>query len=103
MVTPEIVRDALKDVQDPELMMGILDLGLVYDVACEGPQGSDVTVTMTLTSPMCPVGPMFKQAVQSKVEAIEGVTTSNVEITFSPPWDPRTMASEDVKLALGIW
>jgi metal-sulfur cluster biosynthetic enzyme len=46
---------------------------------------------------------MFKQAVQSKVESVEGVKSANVEITFSPPWDPRTMASEDVKLALGIW
>ncbi len=56
MVTAELVRDALKDVQDPELFMGILDLGLVYDVVCEGPSGEDVTVTMTLTSPMCPGG-----------------------------------------------
>ena len=103
MVTSELVREALKDVEDPELGMGILDLGLVYDVACEGPQGQDVTVTMTLTSPMCPVGPMFKQAVQSKVESVDGVKSANVEITFSPPWDPRTMASEDVKMALGIW
>jgi metal-sulfur cluster biosynthetic enzyme len=103
MVTAETVREALKEVEDPELMMGILDLGLVYDVVCEGSQGEDVTVTMTLTSPMCPVGPMFKQAVQSKVESVEGVKNANVEITFNPPWDPRTMASEDVKLALGIW
>jgi metal-sulfur cluster biosynthetic enzyme len=103
MVTPEVVREALKDVEDPELMMGILDLGLVYDVVCEGTSGEDVTVTMTLTSPMCPVGPMFKQAVLSKVESVEGVKNATVDITFSPPWDPRTMASEDVKLALGIW
>ncbi|HEY0393771.1 MAG TPA: metal-sulfur cluster assembly factor [Candidatus Elarobacter sp.] len=103
MVTAEVVREALKEVEDPELMMGILDLGLVYDVVCEGAQGEDVTVTMTLTSPMCPVGPMFKQAVQSKVESVEGVKNASVEITFNPPWDPRTMASEDVKLALGIW
>ena len=103
MVTTETVREALKEVEDPELMMGILDLGLVYDVVCEGAQGEDVTVTMTLTSPMCPVGPMFKQAVLSKVESVEGVKKANVEITFSPPWDPRTMATEDVKLALGIW
>ncbi len=103
MVTVETVREALKDVEDPELMMGILDLGLVYDVVCEGPEGRDVTVTMTLTSPMCPVGPMFKQAVLSKVESVEGVKNATVDITFDPPWDPRTMASEDVKLALGIW
>jgi metal-sulfur cluster biosynthetic enzyme len=103
MVTAEIVREALKDVDDPELNMGILDLGLVYDVVCEGPSGEDVTVTMTLTSPMCPVGPMFKQAVLSKVESVDGVKNATVDITFSPPGDPKTMASEDVKLALGIW
>jgi len=103
MVTTEAVREALKEVEDPELNLGILDLGLVYDVTCEGESGEDVTVLMTLTSPMCPVGPMFKQAVQSKVESVDGVKKANVEITFSPPWDPRTMASEDVKLALGIW
>jgi metal-sulfur cluster biosynthetic enzyme len=103
MVTAELVREALKDVDDPELNMGILDLGLVYDVVCEGAAGEDVTVTMTLTSPMCPVGPMFKQAVLSKVESVEGVKNATVDITFNPPWDPRTMASEDVKLALGIW
>ena len=103
MVTQEIVRTALAEVQDPELMLGIIDLGLVYDVVLEGDANQDVTVVMTLTSPMCPVGPMFKQAVQSKVESVEGVKSANVEITFSPPWDPRTMASEDVKLALGIW
>jgi metal-sulfur cluster biosynthetic enzyme len=103
MVTAEVVREALAEVQDPELNMGILDLGLVYDVVCEGASGEDVTVTMTLTSPMCPVGPMFKQAVLSKVESVEGVKNATVDITFNPPWDPKTMASEDVKLALGIW
>jgi metal-sulfur cluster biosynthetic enzyme len=103
MVTVEVVREALKEVQDPELHMGIIELGLIYDVAVEGPEGQDVNVVMTLTSPMCPVGPMFKAAVQSKVESVEGVKNANVDITFNPPWDPKTMASEDVKLALGIW
>ena len=58
---------------------------------------------MTLTSPMCPVGPMFKQAVQSKVEGVEGVKNATVEITFNPPWDPKTMASEDVKAGARHW
>lgn len=102
MVTQEAVREALKDVQDPELHMGILELGLVYDVAVDE-DGKDVTVVMTLTSPMCPVGPMFTQAVQSKVEGIDGVERCKVDLTFSPPWDPKTMASDDVKVALGIW
>jgi metal-sulfur cluster biosynthetic enzyme len=103
MVTQEIVREALKEVQDPELMLGIIDLGLVYDVVVEGDTGQDVTVVMTLTSPMCPVGPMFTQAVQSKVEGIDGVDRCKVDLTFSPPWDPKTMASDDVKNQLGIW
>ena len=103
MVTQEIVREALASVQDPELNMGILELGLVYDVLVEGDAGQDVTVVMTLTSPMCPVGPMFTQAVQSKVEGLDGVERCKVDLTFSPPWDPRTMASDDVKTMLGIW
>jgi metal-sulfur cluster biosynthetic enzyme len=103
MVTQEIVREALKEVQDPELMLGIVELGLVYDVVVEGDAGQDVTVVMTLTSPMCPVGPMFTQSVQSKVEAIDGVDRCKVDLTFSPPWDPKTMASDDVKNQLGIW
>jgi metal-sulfur cluster biosynthetic enzyme len=103
MVTEERVREALTEVQDPELHMGILELGLVYDVNVEGPEGEDVNVVMTLTSPMCPVGPMFKQSVQSKVESIDGVKNVKVDITFTPPWDPKTMASDDVKVALGIW
>lgn len=103
MPTVEQVRTALEDVQDPELHLGILELGLVYDIAVEGDAADEVTVTMTLTSPMCPVGPMFREAVHSKVAGLEGVTRANVEITFTPPWDPRTMASDDVKVQLGIW
>jgi metal-sulfur cluster biosynthetic enzyme len=103
MPTVDVVRQALEDVEDPELHMGIIDLGLVYDVTCEGLEGEDVTVLMTLTSPMCPVGPMFKESVHSKVSSLEGVKTAKVEITFTPPWDPRTMASDDAKVLLGIW
>jgi metal-sulfur cluster biosynthetic enzyme len=102
MVTQEIVREALAEVQDPELHMGIMELGLVYDVLVEE-DGKDVTVVMTLTSPMSPVGPMFTQAVQSKVEGLDGVDRCKVDLTFSPPWDPKTMASDDVKNQLGIW
>jgi metal-sulfur cluster biosynthetic enzyme len=103
MPTVEQVRDALKEVRDPEINLPILDLGLVYDVSTEGEHGEHVTVVMTLTSPMCPVGPMFKQNVEDAVRAIEGVKSVTVDITFSPPWDPREMATEDVKVMLGIW
>jgi metal-sulfur cluster biosynthetic enzyme len=103
MPTQDQVHEALKDVEDPELNIGIIDLGLVYGVDVRGDRNEDVTVTMTLTSPMCPVGPMFKAAVESKVLSLEGVERAAVEITFTPPWDPRTMASDDAKVQLGIW
>ena len=103
MATVEQIRESLTDVKDPELNLGILELGLVYDISVEGENGEHVTVTMTLTSPMCPVGPMFKQSVEDHVRAVDGVQSANVEITFTPPWDPRTMASDDVKAMLGIW
>ncbi|MDQ2872794.1 MAG: iron-sulfur cluster assembly protein [Candidatus Eremiobacteraeota bacterium] len=103
MPTVDQVRDALKEVKDPELDMGILDLGLVYDISAEGENHEHVTVVMTLTSPMCPVGPMFKKSVEDKVKSLDGVKTTTVDITFTPPWDPREMASDDVKMALGIW
>lgn len=103
MPTQEEVRDALRTVEDPELHMGIVDLGLVYGIDVSGPENDTVAVTMTLTSPMCPVGPMFKEAVLTKVQSMPGVSSAAVDITFDPPWDPREMASDDVKMALGIW
>jgi metal-sulfur cluster biosynthetic enzyme len=103
MPTQEQVRDALRDVEDPELHIGVVDLGLIYGVEVAGPGNDEVNVTMTLTSPMCPVGPMFKAAVESKVLSLEGVKSATIEITFTPPWDPRTMASDDAKVQLGIW
>jgi metal-sulfur cluster biosynthetic enzyme len=103
MPTAEQIKTALADVKDPELNLGILELGLVYDVSVEGDAGEHATVVMTLTSPMCPVGPMFKKSVEDHVLAVDGVKTATVDITFSPPWDPATMASDDVKALLGIW
>lgn len=103
MPTPQEVRTSLAAVKDPELNLPILDLGLVYDVICEGEQGENVTVVMTLTSPMCPVGPLFKKSVEDNVLSVPGVRNAKVEITFSPPWDPASMASDDVKALLGIW
>ena len=103
MPTVEQIRESLTEVKDPELNLGILELGLVYDISVEGESGEHVIVTMTLTSPMCPVGPMFKKSVEDHVRAVEGVQSANVEITFTPPWDPKTMASDDVEAMLGIW
>jgi metal-sulfur cluster biosynthetic enzyme len=98
MVTEEIVRDALNLVEDPELMMGIVDLGLVYDVEIEGQK---VKVTFTLTSMGCPVGPWIAEQVDLTVRGIDGVEDVESELVFTPPWTPDRM-SEDAKFALGF-
>ena len=61
------------------------------------------TVDLTLTSPACPVGPMLQGMIYHKLSQMPGVEDVEVNLVWNPPWDPRTMASEDVKLALGIW
>jgi|SRR5271165_1408453 len=99
-VTEEVVREALRSVVDPEIGLDMVSLGLLYGVAVDG---SKVKVTMTLTTPACPVGPMFVNAVHQAVMAIPGVSECDVDLTFSPPWDPRTMASDEVKLQMGFY
>lgn len=96
------VWDAISVVQDPELRLGIVELGLVYDVELAN-DDREVTVKMTLTSPMCPVGPMLMNAVHENVAMLPGVENVSVELVWDPPWDPRIMASDEVKDALGIW
>lgn len=98
--TDEELRERIREVKDPEIDMSIVDLGLVYGI--EWDEGT-VSVRMTLTSPGCPLGPIIRGAVYAKVKDMPGVEDVDVEIVWSPPWDPRTMASEDVKMALGIW
>lgn len=100
-ITPEDVMEKLLPIQDPELRMGIVDLGLVYDVKID--EDNAVDVVITLTTPACPLGPLIIAQIQDSVMEIEGVRDVNVEITFSPPWDPRTMASDEIKMQLGIW
>ena len=90
----------LWEVKDPEINLSIVDLGLVYDVQYDD---GDVMVTMTLTSPGCPLGPVIRGEAYAKLREIPGVKDVDVQIVWNPPWDPRTMASEDVKMALGIW
>ena len=98
MATVEDVQEALKQVYDPEIGMNVVDLGLVYgtEVDAEG----NVKVTMTLTSPGCPVGPMIGEMVQEAVSPLEGVKQIDVDIVWSPPWGPHLM-SEEAKMELG--
>jgi metal-sulfur cluster biosynthetic enzyme len=98
MASTEEVRDALRQVEDPELGMDIVDLGLLYDVEVED---SKVKVVYTLTSMGCPVGPMIQEQIQEVVTALPEVSEVDAELTWDPPWTPEKM-SEDAKFILGI-
>ena len=100
VVNEELVREALKDVFDPELRLSIVDLGLIYDVNVED---GKVKVVYTLTTPACPLGPVIDQQIQDVLGDLPGVADVQSEIVFTPPWDPRTMASDEIKMQLGIW
>ena len=98
MPSREDVIDALRVVEDPELGMDIVELGLLYDVAVDG---SNVHVTYSLTSMGCPVGPMIEQQITETVAEMEGVENVESELTWDPPWSPEKM-SDDAKFVLGF-
>ncbi len=101
-LTAEAVRDALRPIQDPEIFISIVDLGLIRNVDI-APDGTSVKVVMTLTTPFCPEGPMLVESVKQTLATLPGVQSSEVELQWNPPWDPRKEASEEVKADLGIW
>ena len=102
-MTEAQVMEVIKPIEDPELHLGIVDLGLIYGVEINPqPDGEELKLTMTFTSPFCPYGPQLKAMVQSAMAALPGVKSAVVNIVFTPSWDPRTMASEDCRIALGI-
>src|ERR1035437_3797524 len=97
MPTEEDVMDALANVIDPELGLDFVELGLIYGVAIEG---GNVTVTFTLTTPGCPIGPQVSEQIEEFVGELEGVSSIDSQMVFTPPWSPEKM-SEDAKFALG--
>ena len=101
-LTPETVRDALRPIEDPEIGFSLVDLGLIRDIDISA-DGVRVNVTMTLTTPFCPEGPVMVEAVKQTVAALPGVVESHVELVWSPPWDAKTDPTEDVRAELGIW
>jgi metal-sulfur cluster biosynthetic enzyme len=100
MVSEEKVMEALATVNDPELMLPLVDLGLIYGVVI---QDDDVVVTMTLTTPACPmnqyIGAQVEEALRDQVPEVKNV---GVNIVWSPPWNPNMM-SEDAKMELGFF
>ncbi len=91
--------DALKEVIDPELMINIVDLGLIYAVAQEEDK---VNVEMTLTSPACPAGPQIMQQAKLALENLEDVAEAHIKLVMSPPWSPDRM-TDDARDQLGIF
>src|SRR5207249_9720817 len=88
MPTRDDVIEALRSVEDPELGMDIVELGLVYDVEVAGPR---VHVRYSLTSMGCPAGPLIQQSVEETVRSMTGVEDVETELTWDPPWTPDKM------------
>lgn len=95
----EAVTEKLRECYDPELPVNIYDLGLIYDLDVDG--AGNVTITMTLTAPGCPVAEIMPKWVARAVAELEGVRAVSVTMTWQPPWT-KEMMSEDARLALGI-
>jgi metal-sulfur cluster biosynthetic enzyme len=93
------VIEALRQVNDPELGINIVDLGLVYDVEIED---RTVHITYTLTTMGCPIGPLIENQIEEMLQGVEGVDELKAEMVMSPPWTPDKM-SEEAKAALGMF
>jgi metal-sulfur cluster biosynthetic enzyme len=100
MTKEDMVREALREnVIDPEIGINVVDLGLVYEI---GVEDGIAEITMTLTTPACPLGPYLDQEVRMAVQEVPGVEDIKVNLVWTPPWDP-SMMTEEAKLELGFW
>jgi metal-sulfur cluster biosynthetic enzyme len=97
-MTRDDVIEALRSVEDPELGMDIVELGLLYDVELHEPR---VRVRYSLTSMGCPAGPLIQQGIEEVVRSLPGVEDVETELTWDPPWTPEKM-SDDAKFILGF-
>jgi metal-sulfur cluster biosynthetic enzyme len=95
------VTEALRPIQDPEIRIGIVDLGLVYGVDLN--EDAEARIRMTLTTPACPYGEMLIGMAHRAAERVPGIKKVEIVLVWDPPWDPKEMASEQAKDQLGIW
>lgn len=105
----EKIRNALKEIIDPELHINIVDLGLIYDIdltpltqmSKDEQNLFDAEITMTLTSPGCPLSYVFEELIPAAVKKVEGIYDVNIHLVWEPPWDPEKI-SDDIKEEMGI-
>ncbi|MGH2708982.1 MAG: metal-sulfur cluster assembly factor [Actinomycetota bacterium] len=100
MATENEVREALKVVDDPEIGINIVDLGLIYEIQVS--DEGEAVITYTLTSMGCPVGPMLDQEIRETAAVLEGITDVSTNLVMQPPWSPDRM-SDFAKSALGFF
>ena len=93
----ELVIKAIRKVHDPEIPVNIYDLGLIYDIAIDSKGAA--AIRMTLTTPNCPMAEVIPGQVEQAVAAVEGITSSEVELVWEPTWEPEMM-SEVARLEL---
>ncbi|MHB8371559.1 MAG: metal-sulfur cluster assembly factor [Thermoplasmataceae archaeon] len=98
MVTKEEILEELKIVEDPEIGMDIVNLGLIYEVDVNEDK---ILIKMTMTAPTCPVTPWILAEVQKVVENMPGIEMADVELVWEPPWNPSRM-SEEARASLNM-
>lgn len=102
-IAEDTVREALKQVIDPELFVNVVDLGLIYTIeVTEVDEKSNIKVEMTMTSPACPAGPQLLSDTKKVVSRLDDVDQVDVQLVMQPPWTPDRM-TEDAKDQLGIF
>jgi metal-sulfur cluster biosynthetic enzyme len=102
-LSEETILESLKRVRDPELMVNVVDLGLIYGVGMDEVSGkTNLHILMTMTTPACPFGPELIREVKEVLQSREGVGSVEVQVTLSPPWTPDRM-TDDARDELGIF
>lgn len=100
MITKENVEKELKEIIDPEMRVNIVDLGLIYNIEIDHDLRL-ITITMTLTSPGCPLSYVFEEWIPAAVKKVDGVKDVRIDLVWEPAWDPDKI-SDDVKEEMGI-